>query len=174
MYTPLIIAVVIVILGIMGFNIFTYLARTTNWLGKQTVNVAKETEQVGKVVGEGTLGAVEGGIQGTIQGAIQGSQQELDLNLDDSPDERSINAKDSMWMTAYHPRRSSISNRKYNIDSLDQNNSEIGKEGYCLVGHEGMDGRMNRACVRVGVNDKCMSNKIYPTMAVCINPSLRA
>ena len=43
------------------------------------------------------------------------------------------------------------------------------KQGWCLVGTD----RGNRSCLRVGVNDYCHSQHIYPTRDVCINPNLR-
>lgn len=44
------------------------------------------------------------------------------------------------------------------------------KNGWCYAGKD----RQYRSCVYVGVNDKCMSGDIFPTEAVCINPTLRA
>ena len=49
---------------------------------------------------------------------------------------------------------------------LTQNNT---KSGYCYIGED----RGFRSCIRVGPNDKCISNDIYPTKAICINPKLR-
>ena len=43
------------------------------------------------------------------------------------------------------------------------------KQGWCLVGTD----RGNRSCLRVGVNDYCHSQHIYPSRDVCINPKLR-
>jgi hypothetical protein len=44
-----------------------------------------------------------------------------------------------------------------------------GKSGYCYIGED----RGFRSCIRVGENDTCMSGDIFPTQAICINPSLR-
>jgi len=44
-----------------------------------------------------------------------------------------------------------------------------GKSGYCYVGQD----RGYRSCVSVKPDDTCMSGDIFPSMDICINPSLR-
>jgi len=44
------------------------------------------------------------------------------------------------------------------------------KAGFCYIGED----RGFRTCEEVGVNDTCMSGNIFPTLDVCVNPSLRA
>lgn len=166
MNTPLFISILLVIFIILGFNIFHYF----QIVGKTTTSIAKpvyeEGKQLTKTIGETALGAVEGGIQGTIQGAVRGGQQALDI--DQSPDEMVQNARESIYISSYLPHRNELKKLPET-----KRESEIGKDGYCLIGQEGMDGVPRRACVRVGINDRCMSNKIYPTMDICVNPSLR-
>ena len=43
------------------------------------------------------------------------------------------------------------------------------KSGYCLIGE--VNG--TRTCLKVGQNDTCVSNKIYPSLEICRNPKLR-
>jgi hypothetical protein len=43
------------------------------------------------------------------------------------------------------------------------------KSGYCYVGTD----HKSRQCINVGPNDLCQSKQIFPTLDVCINPSLR-
>ena len=43
------------------------------------------------------------------------------------------------------------------------------KAGYCYVGID----RGYRSCVKVGEDETCMSGDIFPSMDICINPSLR-
>jgi hypothetical protein len=54
------------------------------------------------------------------------------------------------------------------LSSIQQ--SSTGKAGWCYIGEE----RGTRTCMRVGVNDTCMSGDVFPTQDVCINPNLRA
>ena len=49
------------------------------------------------------------------------------------------------------------------------NNPTSGKSGWCFIGEE----EGNRSCIKVGLNDTCMSGDIFPTNEVCINPNLR-
>jgi len=51
-----------------------------------------------------------------------------------------------------------------------QSNRSSSKGGFCYIGAD----RGTRTCVEVGPSDRCMSGDIFPTMDVCINPSLRA
>jgi hypothetical protein len=44
------------------------------------------------------------------------------------------------------------------------------KGGYCYIGTD----RTFRSCVKVDIGDTCMSNKIFPTKDICVNPNLRA
>lgn len=44
-----------------------------------------------------------------------------------------------------------------------------GKNGFCFVGED----RGFRSCVSVKPDDTCMSGDIFPSMDICINPSLR-
>lgn len=43
------------------------------------------------------------------------------------------------------------------------------KSGYCYIGTD----RGYRSCVKVGADDMCMSGDIFPSIDICINPSLR-
>lgn len=51
-----------------------------------------------------------------------------------------------------------------------QSSKPAGKAGWCFIGED----RGIRSCMKVGLNDTCMSGDIFPTNQVCINPNLRA
>ena len=44
------------------------------------------------------------------------------------------------------------------------------KTGFCYVGND----RGYRSCMEIDQMDKCVSNQIFPTRELCINPTLRA
>ncbi len=46
---------------------------------------------------------------------------------------------------------------------------ELEDRGYCYIGTD----RGYRSCIKVNSRDQCESKKIFPTMDICINPSLR-
>uniref|UniRef100_A0A6C0KI32 Uncharacterized protein n=1 Tax=viral metagenome TaxID=1070528 RepID=A0A6C0KI32_9ZZZZ len=58
------------------------------------------------------------------------------------------------------------SNSKNDYDPYSE---ERGKSGYCYIGTDDNF----RSCIKVGDNSICMSEDIFPTMDICINPNLR-
>ena len=53
------------------------------------------------------------------------------------------------------------------MSSTQRNGS--GKSGYCYIGED----RGFRSCIQVKDGDMCMSGDIFPSQALCVNPSLR-
>ena len=158
------IIIIIVLLSYIGFNIFKYLARTTEVVGDLSMrlfgtsfrtvsDVVKTTAQTSAIgVGEAvdiTGGAIKSAAN-VVSGAVTGSLQEL---------ENAINGEPSSNQRA--------------PPTPDNEDSEIQKQqkgGYCFIGSE----KDYRTCSYVGANDKCMSGEVFPTMELCINPNLRA
>ena len=59
---------------------------------------------------------------------------------------------------------------KLNIENNQANNeNNIFKSGYCYIGED----KGYRTCIQVGETDKCMSGDIFPNKEICINPNLR-
>lgn len=163
------IAVFIVILAILGFNIFNYLSKATELTAQGSKQLGKDILESGELVGATAVGAVKGSIEGGVSGARSALHRELEI----SPDEKIEKARNSIRLSSPLPNRDEIKQRKHpalkNAKIRDNERS-----GYCLIGTDDHSGQPRRACIRVGVNDKCSSNQIYPSMAVCVNPSLRA
>jgi hypothetical protein len=68
---------------------------------------------------------------------------------------------------------SNISNRGHepspdNASNPIQNPIATSKTNWCLVGES--DGK--RGCVEVGESDKCISNQLFPSKQLCLNPTL--
>ena len=59
--------------------------------------------------------------------------------------------------------------KSYKESQEDNNILEKHKQGYCYIGTD----RGYRSCIKVKRKDDCESKKIFPTMDICINPSLR-
>ena len=97
--------------------------------------------------------------------------------------ERELNLKgDKLWDARDKGIKKSIENREidginefpehepgYTAGPDDDRIQEKRKPGYCYIGTD----RGYRSCIKVGKNDDCVSKKIFPTMDICINPSLR-
>jgi hypothetical protein len=54
--------------------------------------------------------------------------------------------------------------------SLYRKDQLVDKNGFCYIGYE----KGHRVCTDVYQGDVCMSGEIFPTMDVCLVPSLRA
>ncbi len=179
--------IIILILALLGLNIFVYLAKGTSdiatllrdifgpilsFFGVATVDVANTAVQG---AAQGTA-AIAQGLANTSQSAantikgvdsktiISGSQQ-IDMNTQfKAPTQDQL--KDAL----------NDNNTNYNGEVMpdDSYSSAIqrgtsGKAGWCYIGEE----KGVRTCAKVGVNDTCMSGDIFPSQEICVNPSLR-
>ena len=68
-------------------------------------------------------------------------------------------------------------NTSFNIDDINldkftksNNNHLRGNDGYCFIGKNSNDVRV---CSRVYKNNKCMSGDIFPSLRICMDPTLR-
>lgn len=191
---------IILLLAILGFNIFTYLAfgtqeladffgpLTTKFLGifaaitGKVVNVtAHGAEAVVDTAAYGsttiidkTAGAIDVGLN-----AIQNVTSKISpTSLSIQPIQTTIQPPDIMANNTLNValnkntlhQTQGQTNNYQADDSSSLIQSGTGKSGWCFIGED----RGFRSCVEVGVNDKCMSGDIFPTKDVCINPSLRA
>jgi hypothetical protein len=147
------IILIIIVLSILGLNVFNYLARASD--------VASEAAK--DVIGTGldvTKKTVDLSAKGTKMGAdiasgiIEGGIEDLERALDVKVVSKSPNSGGGGPMP-------------------DDSSSGIQmpkKSGYCYIGTE----KGFRSCVYVGKNDVCMSEDVYPSIDICINPKLRA
>ena len=156
------ITIIVILLTIIGVNVFKYLARTTDFVGnismklfgttfKEAGDVIKTTTQMSALgVGHAvdiTGGAIKSAADVT-SGVITSSLDELESALD-------LRASKANKIPESDNEESSIQGRQ--------------KSGYCYIGSE----RDYRTCMYVGRNDVCKSGEIYPTMDICVNPNLR-
>jgi hypothetical protein len=166
--TILKIFLIIVILAMLGFNLFAYLAKGTdvfsNFMAsygkyipeglKRILNLSEKGTELGLDVAAGTVKDVKKVIKKT-SGAHSKLWKARDKNL-----ETSINAGNFRGLNN-HPQ--------HIPDQTDSRVQEKNKKGWCYIGTD----RTFRSCIKVNESDKCMSGKIFPTKAICINPSLR-
>ena len=170
---------IIILLALIGFNVFTYLGDITQWLGdtfgapfrsvarffgytatdtvKTTVDV---TAKGAKSALDIAAGAATSGIdvlQKTIGG--EGNKVNNQINL------KKTNAQElSLENALSHAKK-----EPPQPDDATSRTQRTGKSGYCYIGED----RGFRSCIQVGEQDTCMSGDIFPTHAVCINPRLR-
>ena len=166
--TILKIFLIILILALLGFNVFAYLAKGTdvfsNFMAaygnyipegiKRMLNLSEKGTELGLDVAAGTVKDVKKVIKKTAN-ANSKLWKARDKNL-----EKSINEGNFVGLNN-HPQ--------HIPDKTDSRVQEKNKKGYCYIGTD----RTHRSCIKVNESDKCMSGKIFPTKAICINPSLR-
>lgn len=192
---------IVLLLALIGFNVFTYLDDITAWFGdtfgapfravarwlgyaaaetvKTTVDV---TAEGAKSAVDIAAGAATSGID-VLQQTI-GSKGASADHANARADKRSNNnnAKGASSETASSETTSAetasaaletaLSHAKKKSPQPDDATSRIQRTGKSGYCYIGED-RGFRSCIKVGEQDTCMSGDIFPTHAICINPRLR-
>ena len=125
------------------------------------VGAAKGTEKVVDTVAEGTKDTVTVAQKVTDKGLDTVAEGgEAIKKRAESPIERQVDEDEKKEAAAENINANSAfaSSLKKTV-----------KGGYCYIGTD----RTFRSCVKVDAGDTCMSNKIFPTKDICINPNLR-
>jgi hypothetical protein len=159
---------IILILIFLGFNIFTYLGKITEWLLDLIkpvltffgYGIAQTTKQVVSVSATGTKGLVDA-TAGTVTGGIDMLANGLSA--------KKKRGKSDMKALDNSIRNQQAEPMPDDAGSKTQASKARGKAGYCYIGED----RGFRSCIQVGEADMCMSGDIFPTHDVCINPNLR-
>lgn len=147
--TPKNILIVVLILIILGFNVVRYLEDITLYLSKLGLNIFKGSSEITRKTIEKTTEGTKVAVDiagGTLSGGLKQIERTVEQKKDLKPQKRIL--PDTSGSSVQLPKR----------------------KGFCYIGSQ--DG--NRTCLETNVNDTCMSGEIFPTMDVCINPSLRA
>ena len=187
---------IVLLLALVGFNVFTYLDDITAWFGdtfgapfravarylgyaaadtaQTTVDVAAQGTKSAVDIAAGAASSGIGVLQQTI-GQGQGSdQQQHPQGQDQSQQGRSMDQPQQPEMSSNAGLQRALSHAKKESPQPDDATSRTqrqnsGKSGYCYIGED----RGFRSCIKVGEEDTCMSGDIFPTQAICINPRLR-
>jgi hypothetical protein len=162
------IGVVIIILAIFGFNVFTNLGYITD---EFAFIIEPIVALFAKITGKTSKTAVKTATAGTreVTELVDETADAIDDTITKVAD-KNVNVKN-------------LSNNvgqdyeKQTIDTLpkpDDSNSQVqqgttGKKGFCYVGNwNGF-----RSCVKVNESTKCLSGTIYDSEQMCRNPELR-
>ena len=172
--------IIILFLSFLGFNIFVYLAKGTDWVTNLIAPITEfvfgTTTQVGgQIIDVSAEGAKE-----VVQQTASVAESTLSAIQDITPNENGKfkgepyvrkPREDVIQNTPLSKQISSSSNRTqaYTEDEADSAIQKTGKAGWCYVGTD----RGFRSCAEVGVQDSCLSGDIFPSHEICINPSLR-
>lgn len=181
--------IIILILAILGFNIFIYFAKGTqdiaSFIKKVLGFFGIVTGQVVDVSAEGAKGVV-----GATQGAVDVTASAIKTGLTDiqqltpqgNKAQTSVSGQNlSEQKTQMLPSQDTALNNTlsqmkpqdtdYQADEASSSiQGNMPKSGWCYVGTD----RNFRSCAYVGIDDKCISGEIFPSQELCVNPSLRA
>ena len=179
--------IIIFFLAFLGFNIFNYFATGTDIItnllspiislfGELTGNTAKTT----------ITGASEGSktivdkASNTTQTVLDNVQQGTTSGITSLQDglkktaELSSNNGDALTMSIVNTANAdkmsdSLKKGKNNDSEPEPTQTNTLNQGYCYIG------KINdtRYCAKVSAREQCMSGDIYPSIDICINPSLR-
>lgn len=181
------IIIVILVLALLGLNIFTYLAKGTEEITSLIDSIfgpilkffgyatLQTTKQVIETTAEGTkaginivAGATVSGIN-KIEQVATGKQAESSMQGGSATDISIDGWQENPLDKALHNAKQEYANQQVMPDEANSNIQYSGKAGYCYIG----ENNGVRTCAKVGVNDTCMSGDIYPSNEICVNPNLR-
>lgn len=171
--------IVILILAVLGFNIFYYIAQGTQdiheifapilaYFGGLAADTTKQVVNTAAVGVTGTTNTLASTINtgiNTAQGSpIQANEMQNANNQLSNTFAGQTSVADNNTFTANLNIKP-----EEQIQAVQATSSLQQKEGWCYIGEE----QEYRSCASVGVNDTCMSGDIFPTRDICINPNLR-
>jgi hypothetical protein len=194
---------IVLILAILGVNVFIYLAKGTELLAdiskpildfigyffgstlidatKTTVDTSATGTKAGVDIAAGTVTTGLNVLQDTsksISGAIvnNGSTSNAEKVYNDKDDPK-INQDTSLSRALNNATKeqdnTGESNAEYSAD--DSYSSIQGSKGSGKGGWCYIGEERNvRSCIQVGESDECMSGDIFPSQEICVNPNLRA
>jgi len=168
--------IIFLILAFLGFNLFSYIGKFSNFIGKITQRIINLFKPILAYFGYGisetakkTIDFTASGTKKAIDvtaGTLTGGINVLQKGLDKTNNNKNKN-------------KNKTNNKNKNEDSIPLPDdagsfiqaSKAGKKaGFCYIGED----RGFRSCISVGEGDTCMSGDIFPSREVCINPSLRS
>jgi len=182
--------IVVLLLAVLGFNIFYYLASGTQFFAnfvspyikyfsdlvggtignttKQIVTTSATGTKAGVDITAGTITSSIDALGSAIEGtstAVAQTGQAVEKDVSTSP-ENPLNNALQQQQQGEAPDTFQADDSYSSI----QSGKSSSKSGWCYIGEE----RGIRSCSQVGPNDQCMSGDIFPTSQVCVNPTLRA
>jgi len=176
-------ALILLLLALIGFNVFTYLDDITAWfsetfgapfravaqfLGYAAIDTAQTTVDV---TAQGTKSAVDIAAGAATSGidVLQQTIGQKDQEQEQDQDQAQVQAQAQSSNAGLQRALSHAKKQPPRPDDATSRTQRTGKSGYCYIGED----RGFRSCIKVGEDDTCMSGDIFPTHAICINPRLR-
>tara|TARA_Y100000389_G_C17462450_1_gene522861 strand:+ start:1689 stop:2513 length:825 start_codon:yes stop_codon:yes gene_type:complete len=157
--------VIIIILGIIGLNIFKYLSNGIDYIKELTsplINVFADISKKAAITSSENIGD---GASEIIKTTSKTSK-----NIVDTSKEGSLTSITALQKTINTDNDNNyVEDDDVEDDDVDYDNDVTIKSGYCFVGKS----KNRRYCSKLDSKSECMSGDIYPTLEKCINPNLR-
>ena len=150
----------VIILAILGVNLFQYLANTTDLV---TTYVSRPVldflHSIGFVTGETIKHVVKTTDKGVQSASTLATGLVVNtIDLGNNSLKHTVNTKKTYPTPKPDDAR--------NATQLSKPNQ---KSGFCYIGED----RGFRSCIAVSEDDSCESGEIFPSRTICINPTLR-
>uniref|UniRef100_A0A6C0KQP7 Uncharacterized protein n=1 Tax=viral metagenome TaxID=1070528 RepID=A0A6C0KQP7_9ZZZZ len=181
--------IIILILALIGFNIFIYLAKGTDFitnifydifgpilklLGYSTLETTNQTIQTSSTGAKAGIDVISNTSETTFNALNKNNNNSINNNLPQGQIAESSQQGTPIVKPTQNSSEDSLEkalqNASQNISNQGPSPNESSKAGWCFIG----DDQGFRACSQVGVNDVCMSGDIFPSQEICMNPNLRA
>ena len=179
---------IVIIISALGFNVFSYLSRGTDYLSDIVKNITGYLPAgLAKTLNLSVAGTklatdvVAGSIQdvGKIVTEIPEAEIGKFSHSSDDSNEKTSDFQNELWKTRDKKLSDAVNNgtfasdNKYPQHEPDKSSSSSiqnpNSKSWCYVGTD----RNYRSCVQVKNSTECMSGKVYPSKQICINPTLR-
>jgi len=192
--------IIILVLALLGINIFSYLAQGTQgavsifdqilapilkFFGVVTLETTKQTIENTQIGTNAAVNAAANTSVSTLNAVEQSgtsTSTSTGPNINTQPVAKMANTSQGGSAVNY---QAEATIEKNNMDSLEkalsnasQSDNQVQPSDSSLaIGKAGWcyigEDLGVRACSKIGVNDVCMSGDIFPSQEVCINPNLR-
>ena len=194
--------IIIIVLAVLGFNIFIYLAKgtqifanvieqVTSWFsglfGNSASNTAKQTVNVSAT---GAKAAIDIGANTTTNTINRVSNTNttstsVPVGQTASSSQAAIGSRNTVQTNT----NTSLEQRQQDslqtaLNDANQSSNVQADDSYSAIQMSKSSGKAGwcligaekgvRSCMEVGVNDQCMSGDIFPSQEICVNPRLRA
>ena len=171
----------VLLLAFLGFNIFRYLADTTDFITHPYVQpIHKFFKDVKDIIeiplnelrtmtraGTGAAGTGAAAKASTSTGAAAKSSTSTGVAAKASTPNTNLDA--AIAKARPKPKKSESPAHPDEAGSRTQSSKAKGKSSYCYIGED----RGFRSCIKVDDPGTCLSGEIFPTRDICINPTLR-
>ena len=165
----------VLVLAFFGFNIFLYLAVSTQYVSDLfSPIIAKITSVFGGALAETakqTTNAAETGASAIVNSANVGStpgQSVIQASANDGSQQTAL--YNTLNTTQQQEKHNDTEYHADDSHSTIQQSKSSNKAGWCYIGED----RGFRSCIKVNEGDTCMSGNIFPSKDLCVNPNLRA